>query len=140
MATQLNNFNKIQLKTGLPDILPGDTVKVHQKIKEQGGKERVQVFEGVVLARKHGKAISSTITVRRVLSGVGVERIFPLNSPVIKKIEVVKRGKTKRAKLYYLRSAKGRKARLKREEFKELVVPDEITEKQNSEPKKKTED
>lgn len=102
-----------QLKKGLPDIRPGDTVRVHQKIKEKD-KERLQAFEGVVLARKHGKGISATITVRKVISGIGVEKILPIHSPIIEKIEVLKKGKVRRAKLYYLRKVKGRKARLKR--------------------------
>jgi len=112
MPTKLEKFNKAQLKTDLPEIQSGDTVKVYQKIKEKN-KERVQVFEGQVLARKHGKGISATITVRKVASGVGVERTFPLHSPTIEKIEVSRRGKARRAKLYYLRTAKGKKARLK---------------------------
>ena len=116
MPTKLETFNKIQLKEGLPDVKPGDTVKVYQKIKEKG-KERVQAFEGQILARKHGKGINSTITVRKVMSGVGVERIFPIHSPSIEKIELLKRVKARRAKLYYLRHAKGRKARLKQKEI-----------------------
>ncbi|MDD2274550.1 MAG: 50S ribosomal protein L19 [Candidatus Pacebacteria bacterium] len=105
----------------IPDVQPGDTVKVHQKItdvRDGKTKERIQVFEGVVLARKHGKGISSTITVRKVIDGVGVERIFPLHSPFIEKIEIVRSSKVRRAKLYYLREAKGRKARLKTKEEK----------------------
>ena len=102
-----------KLKIGLPGIRPGDTVKVYQKIKEKD-KERLQAFEGVVLARKHGKGISATITVRKVISGVGVEKIFPIHSPAIEKIEVLKKSKVRRAKLYYLRTAKGKKAKLKR--------------------------
>ncbi|KUK49944.1 MAG: 50S ribosomal protein L19 [Parcubacteria bacterium 33_209] len=105
----------------VPDVQPGDTVKVHQKItdvRDGKKKERIQVFEGVVLARKHGKGISSTITVRKVIDGVGVERIFPLHSPFIEKIEIVRSSKVRRAKLYYLREAKGRKARLKTKEEK----------------------
>ena len=112
MPTKFEIFVKNQLKTDLPDIRPGDTVLVYQKIKEKD-KERLQVFEGQVLARKHGKGIGSTITVRKVVSGVGVERIFPLHSPNIEKIEVTKRGKAKRAKLYYLREAKGKKAKIR---------------------------
>ncbi len=112
MSTKLETFNKIQLKKDLPDIRPGDIVKIYQKIKE-GEKERVQVFEGQVLAKKHGKGITSTITVRKVISGIGVEKIFPLHMPTLEKIEVFKKGKARRAKLYYLRKAKGRKARLK---------------------------
>jgi len=126
MNTKLDIFNKNQLKKDLPDIRPGDTIKVHQKIKEtakkgksakQEVKERIQVFEGQVIARKHGKGVNSTITVRKVISGVGVEKIFPVHSPIIDKIELVKKGKAKRSKLYYLREAKGRKAKLKREEM-----------------------
>lgn len=104
-----------QLKKDLPDIRPGDTVKVSQKIKE-GNKERIQVFEGQVLARKHGKEIGATITVRKAISGIGVERIFPIHSSNIEKIEIVKRGKARRAKLYYLRTTKGKRARLGKEE------------------------
>ena len=78
------------------------------------------MFEGIVLARKHGNEPGATITVRKVISGVGVERIFPIHSPVIERIEILKRSKTRRAKLYYLRSAKGKKSRLKRQEFSQL--------------------
>ena len=116
MTTKLETFNKAQLKE-LPEIRPGDNIKVYQKIKEKD-KERIQVFEGQVLAKKHGKGINATITVRRVVSGIGVERIFPIHSPFIDKIEITKRAKTRRAKLYYLRTAKGRKARLKTKEVK----------------------
>jgi len=123
-----------KLKKGLPDIKPGDTVKVYQKIKEKD-KERIQAFEGVILARKHGKGISATITVRRVVSGVGVEKIFPLHSPTIEKIEISKKGKVRRAKLYYLREAKGKKARLKRKDSSETVVWEKEKPKKE-EPKK----
>jgi len=104
-----------QLKKDLPQIQPGDTLRVYQKIKE-AGKERIQIFEGQVLAKKHGKGIGATITVRKVISGIGVERIFPLHSPNIEKIETVKRGKERRAKLYYLRTTKGKRAKLGKEE------------------------
>lgn len=135
MSKLLEQFNKAQLKTS-PDIRPGDSVKVHQKVSAEGrsasGRKenrggRIQIFEGVVIARKHGKGISSTITVRKVIEGVGVERVFPVYSPAIEKIEVVKRSKVRRAKLYYLRTAKGRKARLKNKEFAEAIAeePDE---------------
>jgi large subunit ribosomal protein L19 len=107
-------FNNTQIKKEPFDIRSGDTVRVDQKIKDKDNKERIQPFEGLVIARKHGKGVSSTITVRRVVDGVGVERIFPVHSPSIDKIEVIKRSKVRRAKLYYLRTAKGRKARLKR--------------------------
>jgi large subunit ribosomal protein L19 len=121
MATKLESFNQAQLKKDLPDIRPGATVLVHQKIKE-GDKERIQIFEGLVIARKHGKGISSTITVRKVVEGIGVERIFPTHSPSIAKIEVAKQGKVRRSKLYYLRTAKGKKARLKNKEFAKAIA------------------
>jgi len=116
MINKIETFLQPHLKTDLPDIRSGDTVKVYQKIKE-GDKERTQIFEGQVLCRKHGKEMGSTITVRKVISGVGVERIFPLHSPVIEKIEISKKGKARRAKLYYLRKAKGKRAKLRRKEF-----------------------
>ncbi len=115
MTDKLDIFNKAQPKKELPDIRPGDTVRVSQQIKE-GEKERIQDFEGLVIARKHNKEIGATITVRREISGIGVERIFPLYSPIIKKIEILKRGKVRRAKLYYLRQIKGKRAKLKRKE------------------------
>lgn len=92
------------------DLRVGDTVRVHQKIEEKG-KTRVQVFEGLVLARKHGTEAGGTFTVRRVASGVGVEKIFPLYSPMIDKIEIVKRSTVRRAKLYYIREKVAREAR-----------------------------
>jgi len=92
------------------DIRPGDTVRVTQKIPEKG-KFRLQVFEGLVLARKHGREAGGTFTVRRVSSGVGVEKIFPLYSPMIEKIEVVRRSRVRRAKLYYIREKVAREAR-----------------------------
>jgi len=116
MPTKLEEFNKTQLKGDLPDLKPGDTVKVYQKIKEKD-KERLQVFEGQILAKKHGKGINAMITVRRVVSGYGVERIFPIHSPSIEKIEIERRGKVRRAKLYYLRKTTGKKSRLKHKEF-----------------------
>jgi len=119
--TKKEVFIKEQLKKGLPGVNPGDTVKVYQRIKEKD-KERLQPFEGVVLARKHGKGISATITVRKVISGVGVEKIIPVHSPNIEKIEILKRGKVRRAKLYYLREAKGKKSRLKRKDFSEDLI------------------
>ena len=120
MVTKIEVFNKTQLKKDLPDIRPGDTVCVHQKIKEKE-KERVQLFEGIIIARKHGKGISGTITVRKMISGIGVEKVFPLHSPTIEKIEIIKRGKARRAKLYYLRTTKGKRAKLKRKEFAEAI-------------------
>ena len=122
MSKILDTFNKLQLKE-MPDIKSGYTVKVHQKIKE-GNKERIQIFEGIVLARKHGQGINSTITVRKVTDGIGIERIFPVHSPSIEKIEIVKKGKVRRSKLYYLRTAKGKKARLKNKEFGAAIAPE----------------
>ena len=106
------DFKKFQLKKDIPEFKAGDMVKVYQKIKDKN-KERVQAFEGQVLFAKHGKEIGATITVRKMVSGVGVEKTFPIHSPLVEKIEIVKKLKARRAKLYYLREAKGRKARLK---------------------------
>ena len=131
MSKILDQFNKSQLKT-LPEIAPGDTIKVHQKVKE-GDKERIQIFEGLVIARKHGKGISATITVRKVAGGIGVERIFPIHSPSIDKIEVLRHGKTRRAKLYYLRTAKGKKAKLKKKDFAEVITEEEPAEESTTE-------
>jgi len=107
----VNALEKNELRTDLPDFQVGDTVRVHVKIKE-GDKERIQVFEGIIIARKNGD-LRSTFTVRKTSFGQGVERIFPLHSPVIEKIEVVRRGKVRRAKLYYLRTLRGKAARIK---------------------------
>ncbi|MFH1423665.1 MAG: 50S ribosomal protein L19 [Candidatus Nealsonbacteria bacterium] len=133
MPTKIETFNKINLKSDSPDIRPGDTVLVYQKIPASaeaaaGKKEvaRIQIFEGLVLARNHGRGINSTITVRKVISGIGVEKIFPLHSPTIEKIEISKREKIRRAKLYYLRTAKGKRARLKKESVKEKTQPENI--------------
>lgn len=98
-------------KTDIPDFRPGDTVKVHVKVKE-GDKERIQVFEGTVISRKGG-GLRETFTVRKISFGVGVERVFPLHSPIIDKIEIVRRGDVRRAKLYYLRKKKGKEAKVK---------------------------
>ena len=106
----LTAFDNTQLRADLPDIRPGDTVRVLQKIRE-GDKERIQPFEGLVLARSHGRGISATITVRKVSDGIGVERIFPIHSPTIEKIEVLKHSKVRRAKLYYIRAKASREAR-----------------------------
>ena len=99
------------LKSDLPDFRAGDTVKVHVRLKE-GEKERIQVFEGLVIARKHG-GIAETFTVRKISSGIGVERIFPLHAPSVAKIEVVRMGQVRRAKLYYIRGRRGKAARIK---------------------------
>jgi large subunit ribosomal protein L19 len=127
-------FNKSSMKSALPDIRPGDIVKISQKVQD-GDKTRIQEFEGLVLLMKHGKGISGSITVRKVTLGMGVEKIFPLHSPNIEKIEILKRGKVRRAKLYYLRSAKGKKARLKRTDYQENMPEKEIAEIKTEEPK-----
>ncbi len=100
-----------QLKENLPDFNVGDTVKVHYKVKE-GNRERIQVFEGTVIKRQGG-GIRETFTVRRISYGVGVERTFPLHSPRVEKIEITRRGKVRRAKLYYLREREGKSAKVK---------------------------
>ena len=107
----LEQLEKEQVRTDLPDFRPGDTVKVHVKIKE-GEKERIQVFEGIVIRKRQG-ASRASFTVRKVSYGIGVERIFPTHSPAIDRIEVVQRGKVRRAKLYYLRQLKGKAARIR---------------------------
>lgn len=124
MTDKLEFFNKKQMKTNLPDIKPGDSVAVYHRVKE-GKEEKTHIFSGVVIARKHGKEMGSTITVRKVISGVGVEKIFPLHSPAIEKIEIEKRSKVRRAKLYFLRTAKGDRAKMKRKEFAQAIAPAE---------------
>ena len=109
-----------QLKENIPGFQAGDTVKVHVRIKE-GNKERLQVFEGVCIARKHG-GVRETITVRKVSFGVGVERIFPLHATIVDHIDVVRRGKVRRAKLYYLRDLRGKAARIKERDTRNKAV------------------
>ena len=108
---RLDNVEQTQLRDNIPAFQSGDTVKVHVRIQE-GNKERLQVFEGIVIARKHG-GVRETITVRKVSFGVGVERIFPLHATVVDHIDVVRHGKVRRAKLYYLRDLRGKAARIK---------------------------
>ena len=108
---RLDSVDQTQLRENIPAFQPGDTLKVHVRIKE-GNKERLQVFEGVCIARKHG-GVRETITVRKVSFGVGVERIFPLHATIVDHIDVVRRGKVRRAKLYYLRDLRGKAARIK---------------------------
>jgi large subunit ribosomal protein L19 len=100
-----------QMRLDIPDFRSGDTVKVHAKIKE-GDKERIQIFQGVVIRKRKGK-MGATFTVRKVSYGIGVERIFPLHSPNIDKVEIVSRGKVRRGRLYYMRKLKGKAARIK---------------------------
>ena len=104
-------FDKASVRSDIPEFRPGDSVRVHVKVVE-GNKSRIQVFAGVVIAR-NGKGVSEAFTVRKVSYGTGVERTFPLNSPIIDRIEVERRGDVRRAKLYYLRSRSGKSARIK---------------------------
>ncbi len=113
---RLDSIEQTQLKENIPNFQSGDTVKVHVRIKE-GNKERLQVFEGVVIARKHGGS-RETVTVRKVSFGVGVERIFPLHATIVDHIDVTRRGKVRRAKLYYLRDLRGKAARIKERDFR----------------------
>lgn len=108
----IDRLNAEGLKSELPRFRAGDRVKVHVQIVE-GEKTRIQVFEGDVIARRGGENLASTFTVRKTSGGVGVERIFPLHSPNVDKIEVVRRGRVRRAKLYYLRELRGKKARIR---------------------------
>jgi large subunit ribosomal protein L19 len=110
-----------QLRKDLPEFRPGDTVRVHVRLKESGEKERIQPFEGVVMARR-GELSGESFTVRRVSFGIGVERIFPVHSPMISTIEVVRQGRVRRAKLNYLRGRKGKAARIKRIETFETAA------------------
>ena len=107
----LKLISDASLKENVPQFEIGDTVKVHVQIKE-GDKSRIQVFEGTVIAKKHG-GISETFTVRRVAHGVGIERVFPVHSPVVDKVDVIRHGKVRRAKLYYLRDRVGKAAKVK---------------------------
>ncbi len=110
MADILLEVEKPTLKTDVPAFAPGDAVRVHVKVRE-GEKERIQIFAGVVIARRGGGS-RETFTVRKVSSGIGVERVFPLHSPVVDRIEVERKGSVRRAKLYYLRGRKGKAARI----------------------------
>lgn len=110
MTDILLEAERAGLKTDVPAFAPGDSVRVHVKVRE-GDKERIQIFAGIVIARRGGGA-RETFTVRKIASGVGVERIFPLHSPVIDRIEVERKGSVRRAKLYYLRARKGKAARI----------------------------
>lgn len=109
---KLDELNKASLKTNIPEFIPGDTVRVHVRIKESETKERLQAFEGVVIGRS-GHGIAETITVRKTSFGIGVERIFPLHATIVDHIDVVKRGRVRRAKLYYLRELRGKAARIR---------------------------
>jgi len=108
---KLELIEREQMRMDLPDFIPGDTVKVHVKIKE-GEKERIQAFQGVVISRRKG-TMGATFTVRKVSYGVGVERIFPIHSPSIDRVEIITHGRVRRGKLYYLRNLRGKAARIR---------------------------
>src|SRR5438552_12645835 len=125
MNPAIRKLHEAQLRKDIPEFRPGDTVRVNVRLKEGEGekeKERLQAFEGVVISKK-GRASSATFTVRRVSFGVGIERIFPLHSPTISSIEVVGKGKVRRARLYFLRDLRGKAARIKRAGRQEEEAP-----------------
>src|ERR1700758_4963725 len=127
MNLVIAKLHEAQLRKDLPEFRPGDTVRVNVRLKEGEGekeKERLQAFEGVVISKK-GRGSSATFTVRRVSFGVGIERIFPLHSPTISSVEVVNKGKVRRARLYYLRELRGKAARIKRAGREEVEAPAE---------------
>ncbi len=120
MTDKIKIFNNKNLKTA-PELKSGMKARVWQKIKE-GDKERLQAFEGIVIAVKHGRGKSGTFTVRKISSGVGVERVFPFHAPTIEKIEILSQSKVRRAKLYYLRGRVGKRARMKQVELAEVAA------------------
>ena len=127
MATKVVSTANIKHRSEL-DIRPGDTVRVWQKIEEDKGKFRLQAFEGIILARKHGREAGGTFTVRKVIDGVGVERIFPLYSPMIDEVEMIRRSKVRRAKLYFIRRKAAKEIRhqmrrIMNAKYEEEVVP-----------------
>jgi large subunit ribosomal protein L19 len=127
MSTTIDKVRQGQVRQDIPAFRPGDTIRVHVRLKEaEGEKERIQPFEGVVIS-KRGQSAGATFTVRRVSFSIGVERIFPINSPTISSIEVLHQGRVRRAKLYYLRGLKGKAARIKRVERVELPTSTDAT-------------
>lgn len=116
----IQDIENSQLKTNIPEFDPGDTIRVHVRIKE-GDKERLQAFEGVVIARKHS-GVRESITVRKTSFGIGVERIFPLHATIVDHIVVVKRGRVRRAKLYYLRNLRGKAARIRERDTRQQAA------------------
>lgn len=129
MTDKIQAFNKKSLKTNIPDLKSGMKVRVWQKIKE-GDKERLQAFEGVVIAVKHGHGKLGTFTVRKISGNIGVERIFPFHAPTIDKIEVLSQAKVRRTKLYYLRGRIGKKSKMKQKELAEVIAPASAEEKE----------
>jgi large subunit ribosomal protein L19 len=111
MGTSMHEIAREQMRSDVPDFAPGDTLRVNVRVRE-GDKERIQAFEGMCIARKGG-GVSETFTVRKISSGIGVERVFPLHSPTLDSITLVRRGRVRRAKLYYLRRLRGKAARIR---------------------------
>jgi large subunit ribosomal protein L19 len=118
---RLDSIENAQLRTDIPAFEPGDTVRVHVRIKESETKERLQAFEGVVIARKGG-GVRETFTVRKTSFGVGVERIFPMHGPIVGKVEVIRRGRVRRAKLFYLRELRGKAARIRERDTRQATT------------------
>lgn len=130
----VNTLPKNQLRKNIPDMRPGQVVRVHEKVSE-GGKERVQIFEGLVIAVKHGRGLNGTFTVRKIgAGGIGVERIFPLHMPSIQKIEVLRREKVRRSKLYYVRDQVGKKVKKRKTKLQNLIYDMGGTEEKEEEP------
>jgi large subunit ribosomal protein L19 len=125
-VNKVDVIERARLRTDIPPFRPGDQVKVHVKVKE-GTRERVQVFEGIVIARRGG-GLRESFTVRKISFGVGVERTFPVHAPVIAKLEVVRHGRVRRAKLYYLRDLSGRKAKIEERRTRIRTLEDEVAE------------
>lgn len=115
-------LEKSYMRSDIPEIRQGDTVRVQQKIKE-GDKERMSAFEGLVIAKKHGHGISATFTVRKVVDGIGVERVFPAHSPMIVKVDVLRHSRTRRAKLYFIRDKAAREVRRKMKQVWHEAAP-----------------
>ena len=132
-----NFYQKGELKKSLPEMKSGDTVKVYEKIPDEK-KKKSQIFEGVLIAKKHGEGINGTFTIRRIIDGVGVEKVYPYHSPLVEKIEVIKKGKARRSKLYYLREESEKKVRRKLRSVAVRVDPKEKTNKEKDKEKDKT--
>jgi len=134
METALDIIAKSSIKQGLPEFKVGQTVRIHQRIKE-GNKERIQVFEGIIIKTSSGSGVSSTITVRKIVDGVGVERVYATHSPNIAKIEIIKEAKIRRSKLYYMRERTGKAARLKTTLLEgQIFTPKAHTEEEAADP------
>jgi large subunit ribosomal protein L19 len=132
--TKSIHYEKENLENNIPDMRPGDTIKVAEKILEKS-KKKSQIFEGVLISKKHGKGINATFTLRSLIDGVGVEKTYPLHSPLIEKIQVVKKGKARRAKLYYIRE-KAQKQIRKKLTSQRVIDKKEVIEKKSGEVKK----